>query len=176
AYITLKTAPPANINLIVYGTEYRFALQLPGERNLEVILDPLKEQTYSFLLTNSVDEATVASIDVTVGKEVYCLLSYVPAGGSGSMSAQSALQGGSVKLAECGFTAPSGKQFSAWNIDGTDYRPGSSVTLTKDLAATAVWVDRPAEEDDGFPVWIVAVLVVVLLISVAAVTMVMRNR
>ena len=46
---------------------------------------------------------------------------------------------GYVILPDSTFTAPEGKIFKAWDIDGTQYKAGSSVKITSDTTAKAVW-------------------------------------
>lgn len=70
-------------------------------------------------------------------------ISYNANGGSGEMEST---VGGDPVVAECTFTAPSGKRFSKWNTKadgtGTDYavgaKPGADVELF------AIWEDKPA--------------------------------
>ncbi|MBR1928958.1 MAG: chitobiase/beta-hexosaminidase C-terminal domain-containing protein [Paludibacteraceae bacterium] len=69
-------------------------------------------------------------------------VTYNANGGSGSMSNGT---GASVTIADCSFTAPSGKTFSKWNTNsngtGTDYAVGASVT--QNLNLYAIWIDIP---------------------------------
>ena len=80
-------------------------------------------------------------------------------GGSGSMEAESVVSGKKLKLPACGFESPRCKKFSAWRIDGKNYKEGASITVTAPLKAEAQWVDAhtlqkiprkaPACETDG---------------------------
>jgi len=66
-------------------------------------------------------------------------LSFDANGGSGTMTA---LTGGtSYTLPECTFTAPAGKQFTGWNVFGYTQDAGTTVNLTNNFTATAVWED-----------------------------------
>ncbi len=60
-------------------------------------------------------------------------------GGSGTMPSQSVSKGNAFTLPSCTFTAPAGKQFKAWNINGTEYAVGASYTVSGDVTITAVW-------------------------------------
>ena len=60
-------------------------------------------------------------------------------GGSGSMSSASVASGSSYTLPVCGFTPPTGKQFKAWSVNGAEYAPGASITVTGDTTVSAVW-------------------------------------
>ena len=64
-------------------------------------------------------------------------------GGTGTMASQTVNHGASFTLPACGFTAPSGKQFDRWDIGGTSYAPGASVTVTGPVTVKAVWKDLP---------------------------------
>lgn len=37
------------------------------------------------------------------------------------------------------FTAPAGKDFKAWSVNGAEYAPGDTLTVTENLTVTAVW-------------------------------------
>ena len=64
-------------------------------------------------------------------------------GGSGEMPADTAAQGASFALPECGFTPPAGRQFKAWLINDVEYAPGDGVRFTEDTEVVAVWEDIP---------------------------------
>ena len=72
-------------------------------------------------------------------------------GGSGSMSEITATNGTSFALPSCTFTAPEGKRFKAWLVNGTEYQPKTgdeaanstnSFTVSTDVTVSAVWVDE----------------------------------
>lgn len=60
-----------------------------------------------------------------------------------SMSPSIAARGDAVALSACGgyYTAPAGKRFKSWEINGEEYLPGMTYTLTADVTATALWED-----------------------------------
>ncbi len=61
-------------------------------------------------------------------------------GGSGEMEGfENVSEGGEITLPECGFTAPEGMQFKAWNVNGTEMAAGKIVTVSADLTVYAVW-------------------------------------
>ena len=62
--------------------------------------------------------------------------------GKGTM-ADITVNAGDYTLPECSFTAPEGKQFKAWNVNGKEYAPGVSITVSKDTSIKAVWEDIP---------------------------------
>ena len=48
---------------------------------------------------------------------------------------------GTYTLPKCFFTAPVGKQFKAWNVNGVEYAPGKIITISSNTTVKAVWVD-----------------------------------
>ena len=58
--------------------------------------------------------------------------------GSGTMDPVTGVQG-EYTLPECSFTAPTRKQFKAWNVGGTEYAVGDKISVTTDVTVTAVW-------------------------------------
>ena len=60
-----------------------------------------------------------------------------------AMPAKKVLHGSEYYLPECEFIAPEGKQFKAWQIDGTEYPVNAPVTVTADITVKALWKDAP---------------------------------
>lgn len=60
-----------------------------------------------------------------------------------AMPAKKVLRGSEYSLPECEFIAPEGKQFKAWEIDGTEYPVNAPVTVTADITVKALWEDAP---------------------------------
>ena len=60
-----------------------------------------------------------------------------------AMPAKKVLHGSAYYLPECEFIAPEGKQFKAWQIDGTEYPVNAPVTVTADITVKALWKDAP---------------------------------
>ena len=58
-----------------------------------------------------------------------------------AMPAKKVLHGSEYYLPECEFIAPEGKQFKAWQIDGTEYPVNDTVTVTADITVKALWKD-----------------------------------
>ena len=65
-----------------------------------------------------------------------------------AMPAKKVLHGSEYSLPECEFIAPEGKQFKAWEIDGTEYPVNAPVTVTADITAKALWEDAPPAPDE----------------------------
>ena len=60
-----------------------------------------------------------------------------------AMPAKKILLGSEYYLPECEFVAPEGKQFKAWQIDGTEHPVNAPVTVTADITVKALWEDAP---------------------------------
>ena len=58
-----------------------------------------------------------------------------------AMPDKKVLHGSEYYLPECEFIAPEGKQFKAWQIDGTEYPVNAPVTVTADITVKALWKD-----------------------------------
>ena len=56
-----------------------------------------------------------------------------------AMPDKKVLHGSEYYLPECEFVAPEGKQFKAWQIDGTEYPVNAPVTVTADITVKALW-------------------------------------
>jgi hypothetical protein len=69
-------------------------------------------------------------------------VSFVANGGTGTMADVTDVSG-EYTLPDNGFTAPTGKQFKAWSVDGTEKAAGDKITVTADTIVTAVWENIP---------------------------------
>ena len=96
--------------------------------------------------------AAGASIEVTADTTVKAVwedipvvsytVSFVAGDGTGTMADVTA-DAGDYTLPACSFTAPEGKQFKAWNVNGKEYAAGAAVTISADTTIMAVWEDIP---------------------------------
>ena len=66
-------------------------------------------------------------------------LSFDRNGAEGSMDSITSSYLGYVTLPECTFTPPAGKVFKAWSVNGTQYQPGDTITVSEDTVISAVW-------------------------------------
>ena len=66
---------------------------------------------------------------------------YLPEEVTTAMPAKKVLHSSEYYLPECEFVAPEGKQFKAWEIDGTEYPVNAPVTVTADITVKALWED-----------------------------------
>ena len=51
------------------------------------------------------------------------------------------ISAGTYTLPKCYFTAPVGKQFKAWAVDGVEYAPGKTITISSNTTVKAIWDD-----------------------------------
>ena len=70
-----------------------------------------------------------------------------------AMPAKKVLHGSEYYLPECEFVAPEGKQFKAWQIDGTEYPVNAPVTVTADITVKALWEDAPPAHEHSYGDW-----------------------
>ena len=81
---------------------------------------------------------------VTVGEGAPladCTVTFAPNGGAGSMEPVTVKTGINYTLPVCGFTAPEGRAFKAWEIGGREYAAGDSYTVTENTTVKALWQD-----------------------------------
>lgn len=64
-------------------------------------------------------------------------------GGTGTMAPVTGVSS-EYELPACTFTAPSGKQFKCWNVDGAEKAVGAKITVAADTTVKAVWKDTTA--------------------------------
>ena len=72
-------------------------------------------------------------------------VSFKPGEGSGSMTDVKVNVGSNYQLPSNGFTAPNGKEFKAWLVNGVEYQPEASITVNADTTITALWKDKAPE-------------------------------
>ncbi len=83
---------------------------------------------------------------VTLGEEaaeVYTI-TFDANGGSGTMDPVE-MEAGKYTLPENLFEAAAGKEFLAWDVEGTQYVPGDEIDIVADVTVKAVWKDLPAD-------------------------------
>ncbi len=85
-------------------------------------------------------EYTITISAVTVKHTI----SFLPGEGSGTMASVQVSDGSSYELPDCTFTAPEGKVFAGWSLNGTDIIT-SLESVTSDVSVTALWEDAPDE-------------------------------
>lgn len=66
-------------------------------------------------------------------------VTFLPNGGSGSMKVQTVEKGKPYTLPSCTFTAPNGKEFDKWEVDGSYYNVGDAITVNANTNVKATW-------------------------------------
>lgn len=80
--------------------------------------------------------------------EQFKTVSFDANGGTGTMTSAFADASGAYTLPENGFTAPDGKRFKCWSVNGTEMAVGDIITLTENITVTAVWAETEISNDD----------------------------
>ncbi len=70
---------------------------------------------------------------------VFAAIHFEPCGGTGAMAPARLQIGSSCALPACAFTAPAGREFKCWNVNGEELAPGQSFTLLGNTNVMAVW-------------------------------------
>ena len=89
--------------------------------------------TYSFILKDT------SGTDLSTHTFTLWTVSFNGDGGTGAMTSK--VIAGSYSLPECGFTAPTGKVFKAWQVGAEEKAPGESITVGADTEVKAIWKD-----------------------------------
>ena len=76
-----------------------------------------------------------------------CMVSYDANGGTGTMASSQVIAGTRIELPECGFTAPEGKSFKAWEINGREYLAGGFYVVNTSITVKALWEDIAAPSE-----------------------------
>lgn len=132
---------------VAVGTQYT----LMNAQGLEV---PSGKQFKAWAIGGLGGEQKQPSDEITITEETYIYAvweditytaSFNANGGSGNMLDETEQLGGYV-LPECGFTAPTGKQFKCWaegSASGQQYDVGHEYDVTANVTFYAVWEDIP---------------------------------
>ena len=73
-------------------------------------------------------------------------------GAEGDMKSISVEANDSYTLPTCAFTAPEGKEFAGWEVNGQVYQAGEQIVVTSNVTVTATWKDasvEPVNPDNG---------------------------
>lgn len=113
-----------------------------------------KEYLDSKLSVNNVSiEDRNAVIDISYEERDTFFVSFDKNGGSGNMGKQEVASGQGFILPDCTFSAPDGKRFKEWNIQGITYDPGDSVEISKSITVQAIWERIPRDAFEINYVW-----------------------
>ena len=88
--------------------------------------------------TNVDEDACIATYKPKGTTSTTYTVSFDANGGTGTMANVTGVTG-EYTLPANGFTAPSGKQFKAWSVGGSEKAVGDKITVTANTTVTAVW-------------------------------------
>lgn len=166
-YLTLAEKPSTDVRVLVYSTaDVQVVDKLPAERNLPLEIKPLKEQTYTVLVSSEITGDDLASIDIVIGYNTMVKVTVLPGEGTGASKVTEVISGGSYFLPENSFTAPEGKVFDRWSVNGNTYLPGQPITVSSDTTVTALWTESHGDDNTVMIAAIIAAVIVVLFIVV----------
>ena len=102
---------------------------------------------YALVVKAGADADSAAEVE-TYNNEKYAqvtveegyTVSFAANGGSGTMASFGVKKDSAYTLPACGFTAPTGNVFRAWQVGDTEYAPGDPITVTGDITVTALWM------------------------------------
>lgn len=75
--------------------------------------------------------------------EVKYTVSFNANGAQGTMQSQKIKKGEEIELPKCTFTAPEGKEFKAWKVDGQEKEVGAKITINGNTEVKAIWQAKP---------------------------------
>lgn len=143
-------------NVQVWGDYYIAFTKLDGK--LALGIDNKKENTMSYQMFNDAWDEPDTKGTYMIGAKVEeysdkenkekCTISFDKGDGSGSMADVKVEKGKEYTLPECTFTAPEGKEFEAWEIEGTKKQAKESIVVNKDTKIKALWKDKLPENKE----------------------------
>lgn len=143
-------------NVQVWGDYYIAFTKLDG--NLALGIDNNKENTMSYQMFNDAWDEPDTKGTYMIGAKVEeysdkenkekCTISFDKGDGNGSMADVKVEKGKEYTLPECTFTAPEGKEFEAWEIEGTKKLAKESIVVDKDTKIKALWKDKLPENKE----------------------------
>lgn len=143
-------------NVQVWGDYYIAFTKLDG--NLALGIDNNKENTMSYQMFNDAWDEPDTKGTYMIGAKVEeysdkenkekCTISFDKGDGNGSMADVKVEKGKEYTLPECTFTAPEGKEFEAWEIEGTKKQAKESIVVNKDTKIKALWKDKLPENKE----------------------------
>ena len=94
------------------------------------------------------EEITIdGNIEITaLWKEIQVKVSFNANQGSGTMKDVLVNKGSKYTLPACDFTAPTNKEFKAWEVNGKEKAVGDVITINEDTEVIAIWRDKPIEK------------------------------
>lgn len=118
------------------GTSFRTGYGVPSS-SLGIDGDSyLNLSNYDLYVKSNGEWILVGNISGGGSQQETYVITYVANGGSGSME-QSIVHSSNFILPECGFVPALGEKFTHWTINGAEYQPAESITLSGDITVTA---------------------------------------
>ncbi len=117
---------------------------LETTRQSPVVLGSTKTEQFSLTSEDYVLKAESGNLvlaEKTTAPTTYTV-SFNANTGTGTMADVTGVSG-TYTLPANGFTAPAGKMFDKWDVNGTKYAAGATITVTADTTVTATWKDIP---------------------------------
>ncbi len=139
---TLKYDTPANFGVQYWSGPSYDTLTFTPSSNLTA--GNYNETVNVWVSSNGSDELEkkTVSLSITIEAPTY-IISFDPGEGTGSMASVPNTTG-SYELPSCTFTAPDGKEFKAWQVNGGEEKnPGENIAVTGTTVLTALWKDLP---------------------------------
>lgn len=143
-------------NVQVWGDYYIAFTKLDGK--LALGIDNKKENTMSYQMFNDAWDEPDTKGTYMIGAKVEecsdkenkekCTISFDKGDGNGSMADVKVEKGKEYTLPQCTFTAPEGKEFEAWEIEGTKKQAKESIVVNKDTNIKALWKDKLPENKE----------------------------
>lgn len=143
-------------NVQVWGDYYIAFTKLDG--NLALGIDNKKENTMSYQMFNDAWDVPDTKGTYMIGAKVEecsdkenkekCTISFDKGDGNGNMADVKVEKGKEYTLPKCTFTAPEGKEFEAWDIEGTKKQANESIVVNKDTNIKALWKDKLPENKE----------------------------
>ena len=99
------------------------------------------------VITDTTYTVTKATTFYAIWEDITYSVVFDANGGSGEFTTEP-MPAGTYTLPACTFTAPEGKQFKAWSVDGKEYAVGDKIDVTADVTVVAVWTYLPAVTED----------------------------
>ena len=98
-----------------------------------------------YIYDHSSQTGTDQIMDVTLSLEYGFIITRNPNNGvDNPIKAFLPIATPSYTFPNCDFTAPAGKEFKSWEVNGVEKTPNESVTVNEDTTVKAVWKDKAA--------------------------------
>ena len=128
----------------------------PDGKQFKVWLVGTAEKQPNETITVDAD-TTITAVwkDIFVSTDKFTI-TFDPNGGTGTMEAVKVPIYTNYKLPDCDFTAPEGKEFDHWDVDGDSKNPDDTITVSANTKVIAVW--KKSAEAKEYEVKVTAVL------------------